>query len=83
MDFGILDPIIKGAGMVGDGIAQIINLLFTWANSGHAVPFWVGKIVLLICTGLFIWSIQKKIPRIILIGCIISAAIIIFSGSWT
>jgi hypothetical protein len=38
--------------------------------------------VLLVCTGLFIWSVQKKLPRIILIGCVLMAVLIIFGGSW-
>ena len=83
MDFGVLEPLITGMGMVGNGLAAIINAIFTWANNGIEVPFWVGKIVLLVCTGLFIWTIQKKLPRIILIGCVLMALLILFGGSWT
>jgi hypothetical protein len=81
VDLGILTPLIDGLGMAGDGLASIINAIFTWAT-GQVVPFWVGKIVLLVCTGLFIWSVQKKLPRIILIGCVLMAVLIIFGGSW-
>ena len=78
----ILTGFIRGLGMVGDAVALAIVAVLEFFLGEGVVPSWVGKLSELLLVSVTIWTVQRKIPRYLLVGSAVAALIIVFGGRY-
>jgi hypothetical protein len=75
----LITVLCQGFGLIGDACTYVITAILSAAFK-TTVPPWVGRVTLLCTTALLLWSLQKRLPKVILIGCVIMAVVMIFGS---